>query len=184
MICVTMDTLTPCLVEVETGKIFQTEVVELKRKSYLATFNRNTGWYVNWSKFDEDARIFALVLAGTVEIQGLLAVRPNFDKDFMALHVLWACAAPHNNKWEYGTQKYSGVGGHLFAIAADISVQYGFGGAMYGEAADEDILNHYIKQFGAKRLPKTIHPFAMWIDEKSAARIKEEYDYVWSAEKI
>ena len=139
---------------------------------------------MNWSKFESGTRVFALVLAGTVEIQGLVAVRPNFDKDFNALHLLWACAAPQNNKWEYGTQKYSGVGGHLFAIAADISDQYGFGGVMYGEAMDEVVLNHYITEYGAKRLPQVVHPYALFFDEEAASRIRGVYDYVWSDEQL
>ena len=53
MITFTIDTLTPCLKETSTGEIYETEVIRLKRKSFLAKFNKRTGWYVNWSKFED-----------------------------------------------------------------------------------------------------------------------------------
>ena len=48
MICFRIDELTPCLKNVETGEIYETEVIELRRKSFLSKFNKRTGWYVNW----------------------------------------------------------------------------------------------------------------------------------------
>ena len=161
MIAFIIDELTPCLTDTLTGETFQTEVVELKRKSFLSKFNADTGWYVDWGAFPVGVRVFALVLKGTMDIQGLIAVSPNASKDTRALPIHWACTAPHNNIWEYGVRKYKGVGGHLFAIAADLSFQYGFDGYVYGEAMDEDILKYYTEKFGAQPLPKTIHPYAL-----------------------
>ena len=128
--------------------------------------------------------MFALVLKGTMDIQGLIAVSPNASKDTRALHIHWACTAPHNNIWEYGVQKYKGVGGHLFAIAADLSFRYGFDGYEYCEAMDEEILNYYIEKFGAQPLPKTIHPYALMINGDNMRKIMEVYDYVWSDEAL
>ena len=68
MITFTIDTLTPCLKETSTGEIYETEVIRLKRKSFLAKFNKRTGWYVNWSKFEDDVEVYAFVLKGTVEV--------------------------------------------------------------------------------------------------------------------
>ena len=42
-----------------------------------------------------------------------------------ALYIQWMCAAPQNNKQLADEPKYSGVGGHLFAIAGKKSVDYG-----------------------------------------------------------
>lgn len=47
MIAFKIDELTPCLTDALTGETFQTEVVELKRKSFLSKFNADTGWYVD-----------------------------------------------------------------------------------------------------------------------------------------
>ena len=74
MIAFTIDEITPCLKNTETGELVQTEVVELKRKSFLSRFNSRNGWYINWGKFASNIRVFALVLEGTMEIQGLIAV--------------------------------------------------------------------------------------------------------------
>jgi hypothetical protein len=36
MICFRIDELTPCLKNVETGEIYETEVIELRRRSFLS----------------------------------------------------------------------------------------------------------------------------------------------------
>lgn len=74
MIPFVIDIITPCLKNVLTGDIVETEVIRVKRKSFLSKFNERTGWYVDWSKFDNETEIYALVLKGTVDIQGLVAI--------------------------------------------------------------------------------------------------------------
>lgn len=49
MINVYIDEFTPCLKESETGDILETEVIRIKRKSFLSKFNKKNGWYINWS---------------------------------------------------------------------------------------------------------------------------------------
>ena len=115
VITLTIDEYTPCLKNTATGEIVETEVIRLRRKSFLAKYNKRTGWYVNWSKFEANVEIYALVLKGTVDIQGLIALEDIAQSK--AVHILWAVAAPQNNIYKYGKKLYSGVGGHLFAIA-------------------------------------------------------------------
>jgi len=182
MITFTIDELTPCLKDSESGALVQTEVIELKRKSFLSKFNSRNGWYINWGKFAGNTRIFALVIEGTMDIQGMVAVSPN--NEAKALHIDWACTAPQNNKWQYGVQKYAGVGGHLIAIASELSVMYGYDGYVYGEAMDETILKHYMVKYGAERLPAVLHPYALVIRGEQTAKIREVYDYVWTGETI
>ncbi len=43
MIVFTIDEFIPCLKKVDTGEIFDTEVVQIKRKSFLSKFNSKTG---------------------------------------------------------------------------------------------------------------------------------------------
>ena len=57
MITVTIDEFTPCLKNTKTGEIVETEVIRLRRKSFLAKYNKRTGWYVNWSKFHPNVEI-------------------------------------------------------------------------------------------------------------------------------
>lgn len=68
MIHFRVDQLTPCLKEYDTGEIYDTEVISLKRKSFLSKFNRKTGWYINWGKFNDEVQVYALVLKGTMDI--------------------------------------------------------------------------------------------------------------------
>ncbi|MBR5344276.1 MAG: hypothetical protein IK127_00425 [Clostridia bacterium] len=177
MIVVTIDEFTPCLKNMETGEIVETEVIRLRRKSFLSKYNQRTGWYVNWSKFHADAEIYALVIKGTVDIQGLIALED--APQSKAVHILWAVAAPQNNVYRYGKKLYAGVGGHLFAIVGNRSVKLGYGGLVYGEAMDQAIMEHYIANYGAEYFPYGMpkHPYRIIIDTEPMKRIREEYTY-------
>lgn len=47
MINVWIDDLTPCLKDYETGDFVATEVIRIRRKSFLSKFNKKNGWYTN-----------------------------------------------------------------------------------------------------------------------------------------
>lgn len=95
MLYVEIDGLTQCLIDNETGDIVETEVIRIKRKSFLEKFNKRTGWYVNWADLLDENEIYALVVKGTVSIQGLVAVR--IDDAMQSSFVTWMVAAPCNN---------------------------------------------------------------------------------------
>ena len=181
MIPFTIDSITPCLKHVATGDIVETEVIRIQRKSFLSKFNKSNGWYVDWDKFDEETAIYALVLKGTVDIQGLIALTD--DDASNAEYINWASCSPENNSWRNGVKKYEGVGGHLFAIAAKVSELHKHGGCVHVIAMDKEILQHYIDQFGA--VPTgIIHPYHFVIPEESAREIREVYSYEWSNEEL
>ncbi len=176
-----IDTMTPCLKDAETGEIVDTEVIRIRRSSFLRKYNRKNGWYVNWNELLKENEIYALVIHGSVNIQGLLAVRP--DVSMASAFVTWMCAAPENNPEMTLQKKYEGVGGHLFAIAAQCSFNYGFEGAISGFAADRKLMEHYCKVFDAEPICM-LHPYQIFISEAGGARIKEVYDYEWTDEII
>lgn len=178
MITFYIDEIVPCIKDNETGEIYDTEVVRIKRKSFLSKFNEKTGWYVNWSKFDVSTEIYALVIKGTVNIQGMIALKPNDDEQ--AVDILWACVSPENNKWEYGKQKFCGVGGHLFAIAGDVSTQKGYDGFLVGEAMNKDLYLYYMEKYGAYPLPPINNPYRLMFPDSSVKTIKEVYNYEWT----
>ncbi|MGN0512858.1 MAG: hypothetical protein ACI4GD_01170 [Lachnospiraceae bacterium] len=182
MIAFSIDELTPCLKDVTTGDIFETEVVRIKRKSILKKYNEKTGWYVNWSKFPEETEVYAIVLEGTNDIQGMIAIQP--DSDAQAIYIVWACTAPHNNKWQYGTQKYSGVGGHLLALASEISVRRGYEGFLYGEAMDAELYDYYCTELGAIYLPPLNNPYRFMLSDEATQHLREVYTYVWTDDVI
>lgn len=175
-----IDEIVAYLKETATGELKETVVFKIESRSYLKGFNQHEGWHENWAKFPKDVEVYALALKEDNSIQGLVGIRN--DKEAGAAHVFWACAAPHNDisdKKIRTVPKYSGVGGHLFAIAADKSVKWGYGGAMYGVASCAKVLNHYIDTFGADSVP-IIHVYQFVIDEKNAAKLLEVYNYEWN----
>ena len=76
---------------------------------------------------------------------------------------------------KYGSQKYIGVGGHLFAIA----IEWGYEGAIHGFAANEDLLKHYMNVFHAEYLGM-LHQYQFFIDEEQAKKLLEVYHYEWN----
>ena len=74
---------------------------------------------------------------------------------------------------------YEGVGGHLFAIAINISDQRGHGGCVHAIAMDKDVLQHYEDAFYAVVIG-IMHPYHFVIEEENAKKITEVYKYEWS----
>lgn len=103
------------------------------------------------------------------------------DKNSKTAFMDWAVASPENNKYLFEEKKYYGVGGHLFAIAAEKSIEYGYGGAISGFAANSDLVNYYHKAFGAE-LIGLLHPYQIFISEPNAQAIREVYTYEWTDE--
>lgn len=163
-----IDKFTPCLEDTETGKLVKT-IYEKTDKKELSELK---GWNFNWLDDNlKDAEIYKLYTEDSKEIQGLVAVT-DFQKD-MAVYVDIAESAPHNlgeNK------KFNGVGGHLFAIAAQISVEKGYGGFVFMDAKNSELVNHYHKTLGAVLLGRP-HPYRMFIDEENAVRLLETYTF-------
>ena len=175
LINVLIDEFTPCLKDVKTGELVQTEVIRIKRKTFLSKYNKNNGWYVNWDTLSDENEIYALVLKGSVDIQGLIAIAR--DEDVKAIYITWMCASPENNSLINDEIKYYGVGGHLFAIAVNKSFEYQYEGYLYG------LLNHYVNVFNAEHIGM-LHPYQFAIDTSNANKIKEVYTYEWTDEEI
>ena len=172
-----IDEIVPCLIDVETGEIKETYVYRVETRNFLKEFRKSNGWYINWAEIPKDLEVYVLALNDTKEIQGLICFKN--DTENKAVYLSWACTAPHNNKHDTGKQKYKGVGGHLFAIAADKSRQWGNGGAMYGFAANKELLDHYCIMF--KAIPiGVLHPYHFLIDEAEAIKLLEVYTYEWN----
>ena len=176
-----IDDFTPCLIDDTTGEIVETEVIRITRASFLSKYNRHTGWYTDWSDELKDNEVYALVIKGTVDIQGLVSVR--LDDISQETFISWGCVNPESNKVIKDSIKYRGIGGHLMAIASDKSLDYGRDGSFYGFAANEKLLNHYVEKYGA--IPVWIlHENHVVFDSKAAEVIRKEYDYEWTDEEI
>lgn len=172
-----IDEIVPCLKNVETGEIIDTAVIKIESHSYLKNFQKNNGWHIDWDKCPYDVEIYALIIKGTNEIQGLVGIRN--DADMKAAYIYWACTAPHNNIYDIGVKKYAGVGGHLFAIAVDKSNKWGYDGDIYGFASSVETLNHYCAVFGAIHIG-ILHINHFIITGTNAMNILEVYNYEWN----
>lgn len=181
MICVEIDELVPCLIDNETGEVVETEVIRIKRASFLSKYNKKTDWYVNWADLLKENEVYAIVLKGTVAIQGLIALRP--DDNMRAVFITWMVAAPHNNPEISSQKRYNGLGGHLFAVAAKRSDDFGYDGATTGFAANQELMQHYCSTFNAEAICM-LHPYQIFIPEEEGAKIQEVYNYDWTDEVI
>ena len=172
-----IDEIVPCLKDTVTGEMKETVVFKIESRSYLKQYTEQNGWQINWIELPADVEVYELALKDTKEIQGLVAVKNDVNSRAAFFH--WACTAPQNNKHDFGKQKYSGVGGHLFAIAADKSVQWGYEGAMHGFALNKELLEHYIETFNAEFLGM-LHDYQFFINEINAKKLLEVYNYEWN----
>lgn len=71
----------------------------------------------------------------------------------------------------------------MLAIAAQVSIDHGYDGYLYGFAASAKLLEHYVTVFGAEHIG-VLHPYQLAIDESRARQIIEEYDYEWTDGKL
>ena len=173
IINIEFDEFVPCLKDAEIGEIFQTEVRELTKSEY-SRFKEADGWNIDWSDIPDGEQVLGVYLKNDTEPQGLIAIR----KDKGGVYLSYASTAPINNKLlNNGKQKFIGVGGHLFAAAIEESVKAGNEtGCIYGYAANQEVLNHYIENFGAVHLPIT-HEYQFIIDGEAAEQILSKYNF-------
>lgn len=161
-----IDKFTPCLEDAVSGKFVPTNYSAVSAQE-LASLK---GWGFDWTSGSlVNSEIYKLTVIGSNEIQGLIALT-NLKRS-SAVYVNLAESAPHNIGAE---KKYSGVGGHLFAIAVKRSVEYGYGGYVFMDAKNIELVRHYEKTLGALLLGRP-HPYRMIIDEENAMKLLEIY---------
>lgn len=163
-----IDNFTPCLVERESGKIVDT-TFSLATTEDIESLKAG-GWLFDWKHSDlSGSDIYKLTVEDTSAIQGLVAIE-NQQKSF-AFHLSLAESVPHNK----GANKvYDGVGGHLFAVAVGKSYEAGYGGFIYFEAKNLELVKHYQEKFGALLVARP-HKYSMIIDEVSAEKLLNAY---------
>lgn len=163
-----IDDFTPCLVEVKSGKVLDT-VYSGATQGELKQLSKE-GWLFDWTdKNLAGSEIIKLQLGGKDDIEGLIAIEDM--KGSYAYHVSLAESAPHNR----GKEKvYNGVGGHLFAIAAQKSMEAGYGGFLCFEAKNEDLVKYYSEMLGAQ-LIGGVHEYRMIVDESKAQELLDKY---------
>lgn len=139
LVDIQIDKLTDCLIERKTGNVVDTEYIErissVKKKDY-------NGWKFDWSITQKNGyTIYELFAEGDETVQGRISLRIEggvADIDIVE-------SAPHN----FGHEgKYIGVGGHLFAIACQVSLEAGCDGVV-AFTSKSDLVEYYKKELGA-----------------------------------
>ncbi|MBO4609701.1 MAG: hypothetical protein J5696_07480 [Lachnospiraceae bacterium] len=184
MICVDVDELVPCLINNQSGDIVKTEVIKVFRKSFLSKFNSKNGWYVNWRELSKECEIYALVVEGSVDVQGMIAMNPIKSEDMNAGFIEWAVAAPWNNPELITQKRYNGVGGHLIAMASEWAERNGYFNVVTGFCRNADIMAHFISALGANQIYTGLHPYHIVFEQSSAKKIREVYDYEWTDDEL
>lgn len=156
-----IDKLTDCLVEKSTGKQVETEyrlrTVPIKPKDYK-------GWKFDWSKTEKNGySIYELFLTDDDTVQGRISLR--IDGGVADVDIVES--APHN--YDH-TGKYQGVGGHLFAIACQISMEAGCDGFV-AFTAKSDLIAYYSRVLNAQ----VAKGQRMYIDEAAANILLDKY---------
>jgi len=162
-----IDKLTPCLIEVASGKTLQTIFCLATEEDISALLEK--GWLFDWSDAElRRSNIYKLLIKGDDTIQGLVSAEVIRG----AVYVHLVESAPHNRG---ENKRYEGVGGHLFAIAIKLSIVNGFNGYIFFEAKNLELVQHYSEMLGASRLPTRIHEYRMEVLEEQACKIIDEY---------
>ena len=134
-----IDKLTDCLIERESDSIVDTEYMErittIKKKDFA-------GWKFDWSATQKNGyTVYELFVEDDDTVQGRISLK--IDGGVADIDIVES--APHN----YGHNgKYIGVGGHLFAIACQISLEAGCDGVV-AFTSKSDLVEYYKKELNA-----------------------------------
>lgn len=156
-----IDKLTDCLVERESGHVVDTEYTEritgIKKKEC-------SGWKFDWSITQKKGyTVYELFLKDDDTVQG----RISFKIDGGVADVDIVESAPHNLGHE---GKYIGVGGHLFAIACQGSLEAGCDGFV-AFTSKSDLVEHYMGTLKAQ----VVRGNRMYLDEVAANILIDKY---------
>ena len=160
-----IDEITSCLRERATGRDIETEFSQASAADVAHL--RKDGWKFDWRRELASGRyVFKLILENDTAIQGLVSMERDCENLFVFVHL--AESAPDNVGDE---GKMKGVGAHLFAIAAQLSMESGFDGFVSFESKTA-LIEHYREALGAVRIGSSAR---MYLNTESAERLIEKY---------
>lgn len=111
-------------------------------------------------------------IAGTGELIDLGAYR-NMPEGVL-VYVEYIESAPSSNPTITRDRKYTGIGAALLAFGIQLSIDYGYGGAIYLKAKTTEIREHYIRDFGAIPFSR-YDPFLLLIDGDATRELFSQY---------
>lgn len=132
-------------------------------------------WQTSWlSKFIQQDALekYALELSATKELVGLGAYRDVPEGILVAVEYIES--APDSNPTQTRSRRFKGIGAVLLAFGIRLSIDYGYGGAIYLKAKTSEIREHYIRDFGAVPFSRA-DPFMLLIDGDAARELFTQF---------
>lgn len=132
-------------------------------------------WQTSWlSEFIQDKALekYALEVTDTGELIGLGAYRD--VPDGLLVYVEYIESAPSSNPTVERNRKYRGIGAALLAYGVQLSVDYGYGGAIYLKAKTSEIREHYIRDYGAEPFSRA-DPYLLLLEGAAAKRLFSQF---------
>ena len=154
------------VVDAITGTQIPATIRHATQDDFLKT--KNEQWQTSWlSKFIQQEALekYALELNATKELVGLGAYRNVSEGILVAVDYIES--APNSNPTQTNSRKFRGIGAALLAFGIQLSVDYGYGGAIYLKAKTSELREHYIRDFGAIPFSHS-DPFMLLIDGDAA----------------
>lgn len=131
----------------------------------------NEHWQTSWlSKFIQQDALekYALELRESKELVGLGAYRNVPEGVLVAVEYIES--SPGSNPTQTNSRKFRGIGAALLAFGIQLSIDCGYGGAIYLKAKTSELREHYIRDFGAIPFSRT-DPFMLLIDGDAARNL-------------
>lgn len=132
-------------------------------------------WQTSWlSEFIQDKALekYALEITDTRELIGLGAYRD--VPDGLLVYVEYIESAPSSNPTIERGRKYRGIGAALLAYGVQLSVDYGYGGAIYLKAKTTEIREHYIRDYGAEPFSRA-DPHLLLLEGAAAQKLFSQF---------
>lgn len=136
---------------------------------------KTDNWQSNWtSEFmrQSPSDKFALEISETHELVGLGAYQKIAES--VIVYIEYIESAPNSNPTITHSPRYSGIGAALLAYGVQLSVDYGYGGAIFLKAKTSDLRRHYIDVYGATPFSH-IHPELLLIDGGAALNLLSQF---------
>lgn len=111
---------------------------------------------------------YALELRELKGLVGLGAYRKVLEGVLVAVEYIES--SPDSNPTQTNPHKFRGIGAALLAFGIQLSIDYGYGGAIYLKAKTSEPRERYIQDFGAIPFSRT-DPFMLLIDGDTARNL-------------
>ncbi len=165
----------PCyyVIEAATGRELPATIRRAAQSDFEQTVSAH--WQTSWLTEhiqQEELEKYALEITASKELVGLGAYR-NMPEGLL-VYIDYIESAPESNPTIAHSKRYLGIGAALLAYGIQLSIDYGYGGAIYLKAKTSEIWEHYINDFGAIPFSRR-DPFLLLIDGEAARKLFTQY---------